>query len=44
MTETLLSSATRDVVIGFDRPFVVIGERINPTGRKALAAEMAAGS
>ena len=43
MTETLLSSATRDVVIGFDRPFVVIGERINPTGRKALAAEMAAG-
>ena len=44
MTETLLSSATRDVVIGFDRPFVVIGERINPTGRKALAAEMAAGN
>jgi 5-methyltetrahydrofolate--homocysteine methyltransferase len=31
------------VVIGFDRPFVVIGERINPTGRKLLAAEMAAG-
>ena len=30
MTETLLSSATREVVIGFDRPFVVIGERINP--------------
>ena len=44
MTETLLSSATREVVIGFDRPFVVIGERINPTGRKALAAEMAAGN
>ncbi len=44
MTETLLSSATRDVVIGFDRPFVLIGERINPTGRKALAAEMAAGN
>ena len=44
MTETLLSSATRDLVIGFDRPFVVIGERINPTGRKALAAEMAAGN
>jgi 5-methyltetrahydrofolate--homocysteine methyltransferase len=44
VTETLLSSATRDVVIGFDRPFVVIGERINPTGRKALAAEMAAGN
>ena len=30
MTETLLSSATKEVVIGFDRPFVVIGERINP--------------
>ena len=44
MTETLLSSPTREVVIGFDRPFVVIGERINPTGRKALAAEMAAGN
>jgi 5-methyltetrahydrofolate--homocysteine methyltransferase len=44
VTETLLSSATREVAIGFDRPFVVIGERINPTGRKALAAEMAAGN
>ena len=44
MTPTLLSSPTKEVVIGFDRPFVVIGERINPTGRKALAAEMAAGS
>ena len=43
MTETVLSSATKEVVIGFDRPFVIIGERINPTGRKLLAAEMAAG-
>jgi 5-methyltetrahydrofolate--homocysteine methyltransferase len=43
MTDTLVSSATREVVIGFDRPFVMIGERINPTGRKILAAEMAAG-
>ena len=43
MTDTVLSSATREVVIGFDRPFCVIGERINPTGRKLLAAEMAAG-
>jgi 5-methyltetrahydrofolate--homocysteine methyltransferase len=43
MTETRLSSATREVVMGFDRPFVLIGERINPTGRKKLAAEMAAG-
>jgi len=43
MTETVISSATREVVIGFDRPFVVIGERINPTGRKLLAQEMKAG-
>ena len=40
MTETVLSSPTREVVIGFDRPFVMIGERINPTGRKLLAEEM----
>lgn len=44
MTDTVVSSATREVVIGFERPFVVIGERINPTGRKILAAEMAAGN
>jgi 5-methyltetrahydrofolate--homocysteine methyltransferase len=43
MTDTVLSSASREVVIGFDRPFVIIGERINPTGRKILAAEMSAG-
>ena len=43
MTDTVLSSATKEVVIGFDRPFVIIGERINPTGRKLLAEEMAAG-
>ena len=43
MTDTVVSSATREVVIGFERPFCIIGERINPTGRKKLAAEMAAG-
>jgi 5-methyltetrahydrofolate--homocysteine methyltransferase len=43
MTDTVISSATKEIVIGFDRPFVIIGERINPTGRKILAAEMAAG-
>ena len=43
MTETVISSARREVIIGFDHPFVMIGERINPTGRKILAAEMAAG-
>lgn len=40
MTVTLISSATREVRIGFDEPFVIIGERINPTGRKILSEEM----
>src|SRR5271168_5426126 len=44
MTDTIVSSATKEVIIGFNRPFVIIGERINPTGRKILAAEMAAGN
>ena len=43
MTETRVSSAKKEVVLGFNRPFVVIGERINPTGRKILAPETAAG-
>ena len=43
MTNTVISSATREVVIGFDQPFVLIGERINPTGRKILTAELLAG-
>lgn len=43
MTRTVVSSAKKTVVIGFDRPFCIIGERINPTGRKKLAAEMAVG-
>ncbi len=43
MTDTVVSSDRQEVVIGFDRRFVMIGERINPTGRKLLAAEMAAG-
>ena len=43
MVDTVVSSATKEVVIGFERPFCVIGERINPTGRKLLAAEMAGG-
>ncbi|MBB4302392.1 5-methyltetrahydrofolate--homocysteine methyltransferase [Rhodobium orientis] len=40
MTRTIVASATKEAVIGFDAPFCVIGERINPTGRKKLAAEM----
>jgi 5-methyltetrahydrofolate--homocysteine methyltransferase len=43
MTHTLVASATKEIIIGFDQPFCVIGERINPTGRKKLAAEMQAG-
>ena len=43
MTKTVVSSSTKEVVIGFDQPFVMIGERINPTGRKLLAKEMSKG-
>lgn len=41
--ETILCSPTREVRIGPERPFTIIGERINPTGRKLLAREMAEG-
>jgi len=41
--ETIVRSPTREVRIGPEHPFVIIGERINPTGRSRLAAEMAAG-
>ena len=41
--DTLLSSRGREIVVSIDRPFVIIGERINPTGRKVLAAEMKEG-
>src|SRR3970040_833907 len=43
MTQPVVSPASGEVVLGFDRPFVLIGERINPTGRKLLADEMRAG-
>ena len=43
MTRTVVESATQTTLIGFDEPFCVIGERINPTGRKKLAAELEAG-
>ena len=42
--DTLVTSPKRQVLIGPERPFVIIGERITPTGRKGLAAEMAAGN
>jgi 5-methyltetrahydrofolate--homocysteine methyltransferase len=41
--DTVLSSRGREIVVSIDRPFVIIGERINPTGRKVLAAEMKEG-
>jgi 5-methyltetrahydrofolate--homocysteine methyltransferase len=41
--DTVLASRSREVVVSFERPFVIIGERINPTGRKVLAAEMKEG-
>ena len=42
-TRTVIESKSKTVVIGFDEPFCVIGERINPTGRKKLAAELEMG-
>jgi 5-methyltetrahydrofolate--homocysteine methyltransferase len=41
--DTVLSSATRTITIGAGQPFCIIGERINPTGRKRLAEELKAG-
>ena len=43
MTRTVIESQTKTVVMGFDEPFCVIGERINPTGRMKLAAELEKG-
>ena len=43
MTKTQLSSHKQTITIGFDEPFCIIGERINPTGRKLLAEEMTSG-
>ena len=43
MTRTLLSSHKQEIFVSFNSPFCIIGERINPTGREVLAAEMVAG-
>ena len=40
---TILRSASREVVLGHDQPFCVIGERINPTGRKIFQEQLRAG-
>jgi len=41
---TILKSATKEVKIGIDRPFVIVGEKINPTGHKKLAAALTEGN
>jgi len=41
---TVLKGKTKEVIIGIDRPFVMIGEKINPTGRKKLAAALTEGN
>jgi 5-methyltetrahydrofolate--homocysteine methyltransferase len=41
--ETRLRSSTKEVVIGHDRPFCLIGERINPTGRRIFQDQLRAG-
>ncbi len=43
MTRTIVESKTKTAIIGFDQPFCVIGERINPTGRKILSEELERG-
>lgn len=40
MARTVLTSMSKEVVIGFDQPFAMIGERINPTGRKLFSKEL----
>ena len=41
--DTVVQSQSKTVVIGPEQPFCVIGERINPTGRKAFQAQLQAG-
>jgi 5-methyltetrahydrofolate--homocysteine methyltransferase len=41
--DTVLQSRSRTVTIGAERPFCIIGERINPTGRKTFAEQLRAG-
>lgn len=41
--ETIIKSSSQEVIISIDKPFVVIGEKINPTGRKKLAAALKEG-
>ena len=43
LRETVIRSATQEVVLGHRRPFVLIGERINPTGRRIFQEQLRAG-
>jgi 5-methyltetrahydrofolate--homocysteine methyltransferase len=43
LVETRVSSVAKEVIIGDEQPTVLIGERINPTGKKRLAAALQAG-
>jgi 5-methyltetrahydrofolate--homocysteine methyltransferase len=43
LLETTLRSATAEVVLGHDRRFCLIGERINPTGRRIFQEQLRAG-
>ena len=40
---TIIRSATREVILGHDKPFCIIGERINPTGRRIFQEQLKAG-
>ncbi len=42
--QTILKSNSKEIKIGIDRPFVMIGEKINPTGHKKLAAALQEGN
>ncbi len=42
--ETKISSTTKEVIIGDERPTVLIGERINPSGKKKMAEALRAGN
>ncbi|MEL6170924.1 MAG: methyltetrahydrofolate cobalamin methyltransferase, partial [Pseudomonadota bacterium] len=44
MTRTIVESKTKTAIIGFDQPFCVIGERINPTGRRILNEQLEQGN
>ncbi len=42
--QTMLRGKTKEILIGGDRPFVMIGEKINPTGNRKLAAALQEGN